>query len=315
MSMNDELGKLYSTLTTYLLGSQRASELLITGLLADGHVLIQGPPGMGKTSLAKTIASSIQTSFKRIQFTPDLLPSEILGYSIYDQASASFVLHRGPVFCNVLLADEINRASPRTQSALLEAMQECQVSIDGVTYKLGKPFFVIATENNISSLGTFPLPDSQLDRFLLSFEMPSPDHGTHVAILESHAKGLPYKDVPPVMNGEQLVAMQTDVRAVHVSRAVMEYVSRLCQAVGSHKALTAGPSTRASIAVMNAARAQAYIHDRESVYPDDVKSIFTQVLRHRLTTKQGSARNIGLVENILDEIKNTTPVPMARQDA
>ncbi|MBA4388163.1 MAG: hypothetical protein C0404_09295, partial [Verrucomicrobia bacterium] len=166
-----------------------------------------------------------------------------------------------------------------------------------------------------SSLGTFPLPDSQLDRFLLSFDMRAPDIATHVSILDAHAGDLPYATVPPVMSGEQLVAMQKAVRCLHVSRAVMEYVARLCEAIGLHKTISAPPSTRASIALMNAARAQAYLNGRDSVYPDDVKRIFTCVLRHRLVPRQGTGRNIGLVEGILDEIKNTTHVPMARQDA
>lgn len=313
--MNDELERLYKSLTTYLLGSELASELLITGLLAGGHVLIQGAPGTGKTSLARTIAASISTTFKRIQFTPDLLPSEILGYNIYDQSTASFVLHKGPVFSNVLLVDEINRASPRTQSALLESMQENQVSIDGVTYPLERPFFVIATENHLSSLGTFPLPDSQLDRFLLSFEMTTHDTDTHVAILASHAEGLQEAALPGILTGAQLVEMQDAVRRLHVARPVMEYIAGLCAALGSNKALTGGPSTRASIALMNAARAQAFMQGRDSVYPDDVKKILPYVLRHRLIPKQGSIRNTGLIESILDEVRNTTHVPNVSQSA
>jgi MoxR-like ATPase len=189
--MHGELEKLYENLTTKVLGVELASELVLTALLAEGHVLIQGAPGMGKTSLARIVAESIEAEFRRIQFTPDLLPSEILGFNIYDQGERQFVFHKGPIFGNVILADEINRASPRTQSALLESMNETQVTIDGYTYQLEKPFFVIATENHLSSVGTFPLPDSQLDRFVISFDLQHPGHDTSVEILDIHARGVP----------------------------------------------------------------------------------------------------------------------------
>jgi MoxR-like ATPase len=313
--VNSSLKQLYSNLTAYVLGSGPVADLLITGLLAEGHVLIRGAPGMGKTTLAKTVAASIQTTFKRIQFTPDLLPSEIIGYNMYDQASGKFVLHRGPVFSNVILADEINRAGPRTQSALLESMQERQVTIDGVTYQLDKPFFVIATENYLSSAGTFPLPDSQVDRFLISFDMHVPDPEMLADIIGSHIAGTPMNPVPPAMDGAQLVEMQKAVRGVHVAPGLTDYMVRLCAAIGSHKSVAAVPSTRASIALMQAARAQAYLQGRDSLYPDDVKKVLPFVFRHRLTLKQGVEGKRGIVENILDEARNSTPVPMARQEA
>lgn len=309
-----QLKQLYSNLTTCVLGSESVSELLITGLLAGGHILIRGAPGMGKTTLARTVAASIQTTFKRIQFTPDLLPSEIIGFNMYDQASGQFVLHKGPVFSNVILADEINRAGPRTQSALLESMQERQVTIDGITYPLERPFFVIATENFLSSAGTFPLPDSQLDRFLISFDMGAPDESTLVDILNSHISGTASTPVTPALNGDQLVDMQQAVRNVHVAPGMAEYIARLCMAIGAHKAVAAVPSTRASIALMQAARAQAWQQGRESLYPDDVKKVLPFVFRHRLTVRQGSERKAGVVEGILDEVGKSTPVPMVRHN-
>ena len=308
--MNTELASVYQNLTSHLLGSETASELLMTGLLADGHVLIQGAPGMGKTSLAKVVALSIQSTFRRIQFTPDLLPSEITGYNVYDQSSGEFAFHKGPVFSNVILADEINRASPRTQSALLEAMNEAQVSVDGKTYQLSKPFFVIATENHLSSTGTFPLPDSQLDRFLLSFDMPAPSAETQVDILALHTNGRQTKEIPAVLAEEQVVDIQADVHRIHVSRNVMEYVVNLCNAMESCRDLVTGPSTRASIALMSAAKAQAYLCDRDSVYPDDVKRVFPYVFRHRMVLKSGGGRNDLRVTKILGEILSSTSIPM-----
>jgi MoxR-like ATPase len=308
--MNERLNSLLRNLTTHLLGSESASELLVTGLLAGGHVLVQGSPGMGKTSLARVMAASIQTTFRRIQFTPDLLPSDIIGFNLYDQATSQFVLHEGPVFSNVILADEINRASPRTQSALLEAMQESQVTIDGTTHALARPFFVVATENHLSSMGTFPLPDSQLDRFLLSFEMPSPGKDTQATILASHASNALAAPVQAVMDGRELVEMQTRVHQIHVARSVLEYVVHLCSSIGAHRAFAAPPSTRASIALMNAARAWAFLQGRDAVYPDDIKRVFCPVFRHRLALKESLGRKDDRIETVLDEIKESTPVPM-----
>ncbi len=308
--MNSKLEGLYRNLTGNLLGCEKASMLLTVGLLAEGHVLIQGPPGVGKTSLAKTMAASVHCRFRRIQFTPDLLPSDILGYALYDRELKTSVFHRGPVFGHVVLADEINRASPRTQSALLECMNESQVTVEGTTYELEPPFFVVATENHRSSAGAVPLPAAQLDRFLLSFDMPSPSHDVQVKILEFHADAGPAPDVPPVLAREELLAMQAEVRGVQTAAPVLAYVVSLCEAVRHHASLVGGPSPRAAIGLMNAAKALAYLDDRTAAYPDDVKKAMPHVLRHRLVHKTGRGHDTHRTEAVLREILDATPVPM-----
>ncbi len=308
--MTQEWQRLYDNLTANLKGSERASVLMLIGLLAEGHVLIQGPPGTGKTSLAKTLAQSIHCPFCRIQFTPDLLPADILGYSIYDQAKGEFVFHRGPIFNSIILADEINRASPRTQSALLEAMNETQASIDGTTYVLEPPFIVVATQNQLASVGTFPLPDSQLDRFLISFDMPAPNAKTQLAILDLHSAGKPEDNLASVMTRDEVLAGQETVREVGVSPRIMEYIVALCEAVRSHRDFVAGPSPRAEIAMMRAAQACAYLENRDAVFPEDVKHVMPNVLRHRLELRTGADRSMARAAGVLKGILATTEVPV-----
>jgi MoxR-like ATPase len=303
---------LYDTLIENLKGSKWVSELLITGLLAEGHVLIQGGPGMGKTSLAKVLALSVGCPFTRIQFTPDLLPADILGYSIYNQSSAEFVFHRGPIFSNIVLVDEINRASPRTQSALLESMNERQVSIDGHTHSLELPFFVVATQNHLASAGTFPLPDSQLDRFLISFDMPFPAAESQIDILELHAEGSPLQKLSPVMTKEQLIESQERVRHIPVSRNLMKYIVMLCKAVESTAEFVGGVSPRAQIGLMRAAQAQAYLMGDKAAYPDHIKPVLPHVFRHRLEIKRGGRDSLHRIETILAEIVGSTPVPVGK---
>jgi MoxR-like ATPase len=313
--MNERVKGLFDVLTSHLLGAETAAELLITGLLADGHVLIQGGPGLGKTTLARTLAESLDCGFKRIQFTPDLLPADILGYNLFDQRSGEFLFHKGPIFSNMILADEINRASPRVQSALLEAMHERQVSVDGETYELQAPFFVVATQNHLSSAGTFPLPDSQLDRFTLSFTMPTPDAEVQLNILAFHAGDGPRQEVVPILQQQELNEMIEEVRTVHVAGSVMEYIVTLCAATTAHEAMTVPPSPRAQISIMNAARAQSYIHGRDAVYPDDVKKVMPYALRHRLRPKGVHERASHRMDQILREILDRTPVPVGGADS
>ena len=296
--------QLRDRLTSAVLGSEEAGNLLITALLARGHALIEGAPGVGKTSLAQTLANGIGGTFKRIQFTPDLLPSDILGYHLYKQHNGTFEFVPGPVFSNLLLADEINRTSPRVQSALLEAMNEGQVSIDGSTRELEKPFLVVATQNITSSTGTFPLPEPQLDRFLLSIPMSLPDAGTQRNILNAHAAG-EVNDTgrDPLLEPEDVLELQQQAASVPISPALNEYIIALCESVrrsagGSHTV-----SVRASLALMRAAQASAFLDGQPAVHPDHVQAVFPHVLRHRLLPDDGSSP-----EPILQMALKETPV-------
>lgn len=308
--MHDRIESLYDNLTTHLLGCENAAALLITGMLANGHVLIQGSPGVGKTSLATTMAESLDCEFRRIQFTPDLLPSDIIGYTIYEQSSSSFAFHKGPIFGNIIVADEINRASPRTQSALLEAMNEHQVSVDGSTHRLEAPFFVVATENHLTAAGTFPLPDSQLDRFLLSFRMETPSPEVLKRVLDFHTSRGAFEKSPAVLSKEEIVAIQREVRNIHVSENIQKYIVEICNNTAKHKAVDSGPSPRAAIALMNAGKAYAYISNRSAVHPDDIKKIIANVFRHRLSLRHTRGQDSDHAERIIHEIVEMSSVPI-----
>ncbi len=304
--MKQKLNTLHQRLTGTVLGSEEPAYLILVALLSRGHVLIQGAPGIGKTSLAKTLAQSISGSFKRIQFTPDLLPADILGYSMYHQGTGEFHFIDGPVFSNVLLADEINRTSPRIQSALLECMNEGQVSIDGVTRSLQKPFMVLATQNNRYSSGTFPLPEPQLDRFLVSINMRLPDVDTQADILRLHSMGDPENDRPPIIAAEELKTLQEAVEGVLVNENVCRYIAQLCEAARHHKSLGGGLSARASIALMRASQAVAFLENHQAVHPDDVKKIAVPVLQHRLGGRDASGAKSTRVG--LEDVLLNTPV-------
>jgi len=285
--------------------------MLLIGLLADGHVLIEGAPGIGKTTIAHTLATSLAGSFRRVQFTPDLLPGDILGYSMYDQGNSNFRFIEGPVFSNIVLADEINRTSPRVQSALLECMNEGQVSIDGVTRTLEKPFMVVATQNNLYASGTYPLPEPQLDRFLLSIVMLLPDEATQKRILQLHANGSSSlnHDHSALLTTEQIRHMQAEVLRVAVSESICSYITALCEATRRQKGLWQGISARAAIAVMRAAQAAAYIAGNSAVYPDDVKHIFEGVMRHRVAVNDLRDSSPAGTQSLLEDVLRNTPAP------
>lgn len=285
---SSSLSPLRDHLTQTVIGSEKAGELLLTALLAGGHVLIEGAPGIGKTMLAHTLATSVGGEFKRVQFTPDLLPSDLIGYNLYRSASGEFDFVPGPVFTNCLLADEINRTSPRVQSALLESMNEGRVTIDGVTRALPRPFIVIATQNDTHLTGTFPLPEPQLDRFLLSLEMMLPDAEKQVEIILSHAeKDGAEKEQPDFgLDGAAILELQEKAASVPVSRAVAEYITELCEALRDLAGTRGSVSVRASLALLRAARANAFLGSAPAVYPDHVQAVFSAVMRHRILCDQ-----------------------------
>ncbi len=265
-------------------------------LLAGGHLLIEDVPGVGKTTLAQALARTFGLAFSRVQFTADLMPSDLSGVSVYDRASERFTFHPGPVFSQVLLADEINRASPKTQSALLEAMEEKQVSVEGQTRPLPSPFFVIATQNPLEQLGTYALPESQLDRFLMRISLGYPDRAAERALLAGQSRREMLETLPPVLSAADLAALQAAVDQVHVADPLLDYVQELIAATRSGQWFAQGLSPRAGIALMRAARAQALIEGRNYVAPDDVQAIFPQCAAHRMTPASTAGR--GALEQV-----------------
>lgn len=265
-----------------ILGKQEQIKLAIACLLAEGHLLIEDFPGMGKTTLAHLLAKLFNLDFSRIQFTSDMLPADIVGISIFDKQSSDFKFKPGPVFSQLVLADEINRTTAKTQSALLEAMEEKQISIDGQTYPLAKPFFVIATQNPQSQAGTFVLPESQLDRFLMRIHLGYPDEKTEREILIGRDRRELLKDLKPVFNPDDLIKMQAEVKNIHVSEPILDYIQAILQLSRHNELFITGLSPRAGLALIQAAKAWAYIEQRDMVIPDDIKAVLGAVILHRL---------------------------------
>ena len=307
--MKEKLNSLFGGLTKTVIGSEGASRLLLMALVAEGHVLIQGAPGLGKTTLCNSLAKSIDCSFSRIQFTPDLLPSDIVGYSIFDKKENDFRFIEGPIFKNIVLADEINRTSPRIQSAMLEAMNERQVSVDGQSRDLQSPFMVIATQNTLYSAGTFPLPEPQLDRFLISIELTHPDAATQTEILKMHACGAQNDPVQTVLHSEELKQIQIGVSNFKVSDEICRYIVNLCEAVRASDEFKNEVSSRGAIAVMKASKACAYFNGHSAVFPEDVKEIFIPVLAHRLFLKNRTKSEYQTIRKFLANILAETRVP------
>ena len=293
-----------------IVGKTEAVDLVTIALLSRGHVLIEDVPGTGKTTLAKALAASLSCDFARVQFTPDLVPTDILGVNVFDPKENTFQFRPGPVFTQVFLADEINRATPRTQSALLEAMQEGQVSSDGVTSRLPSPFFVLATLNPVEMEGTFPLPEAQLDRFMLCASLGYPSHGEEAAMLDRFRGKPTVLDLEAVLKPEDIISAQVAVDGVRIDPAVRDYVLAIIEATRSHKQLRLGASPRASRALQSAAQARAAMDGRDFVVPDDVKVLATPVLAHRLigdvTVQLHDTSQTEIVGNIIAD----TPVPI-----
>ena len=303
--------RIRANVSQVIVGAEEPIDLILAALLAGGHILIEDVPGTGKTMLARAFAKSIGASFRRIQFTPDLMPSDILGINYYSQRTSEFEFRPGPIVANIVLADEVNRATPRTQSALLEAMEERTVTIDGETRALPEPFLVLATQNPIELEGTFPLPEAQLDRFLLRLKVGYPAEAGEVAMLRRFEGRSPLDTLQPVVDAAELVALSETLPAVHVEDAVAEYVVRLCRATRDHAAFDLGASPRASLALFRASRALAAMDGRDYVRPDDVKRLAQPVLAHRLVLSSQTRLRGRSADDVLDEILHEVAVPVA----
>jgi MoxR-like ATPase len=297
-----------------IVGKSDPIDMLLIALLCEGHVLLEDVPGVGKTLLAKSLARSLGCTFRRIQFTPDLLPSDITGVAVYNQQSAEFVFRPGPVFTNVLLADEINRATPRTQAALLEAMEEQQVTAEGETRPLPRPFLVLATQNPVELEGTFPLPEAQLDRFLLRVRMGYPSEIEEAAIVRRFEERDPLAELRPVIDAEELSRMVGEIRRVHLADPVLEYAVRIVRETRSHPDADLGASPRATLALTRAARARAALLGRSFVIPDDIKALAPAVLAHRLIVAP-TAQLRGGADAVIAACLQSVPAPVEPDQA
>ena len=295
-----------------LQGKEEAIRLALVCMVAEGHLLIEDVPGVGKTSLAKALAASVDADRHRIQFTPDLLPSDVTGVTVYSRSTETFEFRPGGIFANVVLGDEINRASPKTQSALLEAMQERQVTVDATTYRLPSPFMVIATQNPIEHEGTYPLPESQLDRFLMRIAMGYPARGAEMTMLDTHALGSVIDDLEAVATPQDVEAMIRVARGVHVAPALKGYIVDLAGATRSHPGLQLGMSPRAALALQRASRGLAAARGRDYVVPDDLKALARPILEHRLTPTPEAQLGGVSPADALDDVLASIPVPTGR---
>jgi MoxR-like ATPase len=308
-----KLDQLQSTIESVIRGKSDVVQLSLVSLLAGGHLLIEDVPGVGKTTLAQTLARSFDCTFQRIQFTSDLLPSDILGLEVFNQQQNNFEFKSGPIFANVILADEINRSTPKTQSALLEAMAEGHVTVEQETYRLPRPFIVLATQNPIEHHGTYPLPESQLDRFMMRIRMGYPDVEDEKSILRQHTLNSPVEHISPVMHGDDVLQLQREVREVSVDDSLVDYLIRIVRATRASDLLDLGVSPRGSLALYHAAQALAYVEGRHFVIPDDIKRLVVPTFAHRIAVN--SRYSTGLrrsdeAEAALGEILKTVSVPL-----
>lgn len=300
------LKQLINSLNHVLLGKEKEIRLLLNALLADGHVLIEDVPGTGKTTLAKALAVLVGADFSRIQFTPDLLPGDVTGGAIYRQNTGTFEVHRGPIFTQILLADEINRASPRTQSSLLEAMEEHQVSLEGSRHELPALFMVLATQNPVEFHGVFPLPEAQMDRFIIRLTIGYPDEETELNILRSQRFTRPLDSLQPVITPDQILILREKVKKTHVEEALERYIISIVLATRSHAGLRLAASPRAGLAVLRMAQANACLDERDYVTPEDIQFVLKSVMAHRIFAIESG---FGVTEGILQEIVKNIPIP------
>lgn len=308
--LTTKIAGLIDEIEKVIVGKRQTVRLTAAGMLCGGHILIEDIPGVGKTMLARALALSIDCTFRRIQFTPDLLPADVLGVSLYNQAAGQFEFRPGPVFANVVLADEVNRATPKSQAALLEAMEEFQVTVDGVTHPLPKPFFVIATENPIEYEGTFSLPEAQLDRFMMRVSLGYPSPADEVDILTRQVKQHPIHRVQPVLSRDEVVGLQDAVRDVHIDDSLKTYAVELVDRSRSHPSVQLGASPRGSLALMRCAQAVAAIAGRVEVIPEDIKGVAHAVLGHRIIVKPEQRIRGVTSDQVVGDILRSVDVPV-----
>ena len=312
MAQHSKIERLVANMEKVMIGKREAVELTVVALLTEGHVLLEDVPGVGKTMLVRSLAKSLDLDFKRIQFTPDLLPSDVTGMSVYNQKEMTFEFRAGPIFGNIVLADEINRTSPKTQSALLESMEERNITVDGNTMALKRPFFVMATQNPIEYEGTYALPEAQLDRFLLKLQLGYPTLQEEVEMLDRTSAVHPVDQIEAVMTKEEVIDLQQEVKHTHLSQHVKEYIVKIIHQTRNHSMLDLGASPRASIALMRASKGYAFLQGRDYVIPDDVKQMAPHVLSHRLLVSSEARFEGRTVTSIVNEVINQTMVPMDR---
>jgi MoxR-like ATPase len=306
---SDQFQAIASNVERVIQGKREVIDLIVMSLLSEGHVLIEDVPGVGKTLLAKSLSRSIHCGFQRIQFTPDLLPSDVTGVSVWDRERGAFVFRAGPIFSNIVLGDEINRASPKTQAALLEAMEERQVTVDGATRELQLPFMVIATQNPIEHEGTYPLPEAQLDRFMMRLIMGYPSRAKELEMLEAHGRTSTYADLDAVVSGDDVVRMIGIARNIYVSDPIKEYMVDMVEATRDDPDLLLGASPRATLFLQRASRTRAAVDGRHYVTPDDVKLMLRPVLSHRLILRPEAQMRGAVLEEIVEGIAAGIPVP------